>query len=239
MPMRIRPSLPLLALSLLASGRADAQASPVFKIFLSEPGVYGVSYESLQKAGLAGEVASARLGLTNRGKPVPIWVEDGGDGSFGPGDRLEFVGDRLPGEVSYSNEYSNLNVYRLRLDAESPARMVSPAGGVPRGAAPIEISARQRFERDAILLRFPSAGDRPQELWFWAKLTQIDPAPFTQEVDLADLAQGSPRPIRLAVELRGWSQPARRAPQMKDHRAEISVDGRFVAAGEWDNLDGP
>src|SRR6185295_18305483 len=79
-------------------------------------------------------------------------------------------------------------------------------------------------------------------LWFWAKLTQIDPAPFTQEIDLADLAQGPPgasRPIRLAVELRGWSQPARRAPQMKDHRAEISVDGRFVAAGEWDNLDGP
>ena len=123
---RLRTLIPLvLAVPLLAAAPTAAATPPIpaapedsaFKIFLSEPGVYRVSYEDLVKAGLGSRPESELMGLSNRGRPVPIWIDDAGDGEFGPGDHLEFIGDRLAGEVTYYNEHSNLNVYRLRLDA--------------------------------------------------------------------------------------------------------------------------
>ncbi|HXU34085.1 MAG TPA: C25 family cysteine peptidase [Thermoanaerobaculia bacterium] len=221
--------------------------APAFKIFLSEPGVYRVSYEDLVKAGLEGKPESETMGLTNRGRPVPIWIDDAGDGQFGPGDHLEFIGDRLAGAVTYYNEHSNLNVYRLRLDAGAdgtvPARMSSPVGGAPRHAAIAPFTARQHFEHDSILLRFPGQADQPQELWFWAKLTQQDAKPFRQEVDLSDLETRDldpdhPQPVRVTVEIRGWSQPARKAPLLADHAVEIWFGGKNVATKTWNNPDG-
>ena len=187
------------------------------------------------------------MGLSNRDRAVPLYVADGGDGRFGPGDHLEFVGDRLAGEVTYYNEHSNLNVYRLRLDAGSsgtaPARMTAPAGGAPRRSAPVALSARQHFEHDGILLRFPSQAEKPQELWFWAKLTQQDAKPFRQEIDLSDLETqdldpANPGLVKVAVEIRGWSQPARKAPLLADHSVEIWFAGKSVATATWNNPEG-
>ncbi len=229
-----------------AGSIATDSSATAFKIFLTEPGVYRVTYEDLAKAGLSTAPASGSLGLENRDRPVPIFLADGGDGHFGPGDHLEFVGDRLAGEVTYFNEHSNLNVYRLRLDADAggatAARMTPPAGGAASQAAPVALSARQHFEHDQILLRFPGREDRPQELWYWVKLTQLDD-PFRQTVDLSDLATTDldptdPRPIRLTVEIRGWSQPARKAPLLTDHAVEITFGGKPVASATWNNPDG-
>ncbi len=222
-------------------------SSPAFKIFLSEPGVYRVSYEDLARAGLEGTPNTDRIGLDNRDRPVPIWIEDGGDGRLDPGDHLEFVGDHLAGEVTYYNEHSNLNVYRLRLDAKpgdvAALRMISSAGGAPRRAAPAVLFVREHFEHDSILLRFPGQDEKPQELWYWAKLTQLDADPFRQEVDLSDLDRETldpahPSSIRLAVEIRGWSQPARKAPLLTDHAVEVTFAGQVVATATWNNNAG-
>jgi len=253
---RLRTLIPLvLAVPLLAAAPTAAATPPIpaapeasaFKIFLSEPGVYRVSYEDLVKAGLGSRPESELMGLSNRGRPVPIWIDDAGDGEFGPGDHLEFIGDRLAGEVTYYNEHSNLNVYRLRLDAGSDgvarARMSLPVGGAPRHAALVALAARQHFEHDSILLRFPGQEAKPQELWFWAKLTQQDAKPFTQEVDLSDLETqdldpAHPEPVRVTVEIRGWSQPARKAPLLADHSVEIWFAGKNVATKTWNNPEG-
>src|SRR5687768_14235154 len=72
-----------------APATAPSGAHQRFRIEVRDDGVYAVSYEALAKAGLAGEPASASLVVRNRGAVVPLWVEDGGDGRFGPGDRLE------------------------------------------------------------------------------------------------------------------------------------------------------
>lgn len=240
-------SLAGFAFAFAAPALAATPQAPAFKIFLSEPGVYRVSYEDLAEAGLTGKPESAAMGLTNRAKPVPVWIEDGGDGRFGPGDHLEFVGDRLAGEVTYYNEHSNLNVYRLQLETGSngaaPARMTSPAGGAPPRSIPVTLAARQHFERDSILLRFPGQEEKPQELWFWAKLTQQDAQPFRQEIDLSDLETrdldpAHPEPVRVTVEIRGWSQPARKAPLLADHSVEIWFAGKNVATATWNNPEG-
>ena len=47
-------------------------------------------------------------------------LSDGGDGLFGPGDRVFFMGEVLRGTYSYLDPYSRFNCYRLSFDDESP-----------------------------------------------------------------------------------------------------------------------
>ncbi|MGE0682529.1 MAG: hypothetical protein AB7P69_16715, partial [Candidatus Binatia bacterium] len=73
-----------------------AQTAPIFKIALVESGVYRVTYEDLVAAGFSQTlIAASSLALSNEGAPVPLWVEDGGDGRFGPGVWFVFVGRSL------------------------------------------------------------------------------------------------------------------------------------------------
>jgi hypothetical protein len=220
---------------------APAALAPTFRFALTEEGVYRVSFEDLAAAGLkAASLSSARLGLFNRGEPVPLWVADGGDGRLGKGDWLEFVGERLPGETSHYNEYTNLNAYVLRTDVLKPLRMraqkVPPAAGA---AKPAPLTGRVHLEQDLLLLRLSGRSAKREELWYWTKLTQIDPEPFRQTLDLSDLDVGSGRPVSIRVELRGWSQPAVKPDKtVKDHRVEIAVAGQVVGTDEWDNTEG-
>jgi hypothetical protein len=219
-----------------------APAGPAFRIALKDEGVYRVNYEDLKAAGLkAKSLASRRLGLSNRGEAVPLWVEDGGDGLLGPGDWMEFVGERLPGETAHFNEYTNVNVYVLRTDVTKPLRMRAAAAPPAKRAAaqPTPLTGRVHLEQDLLLLRLSGRTAKREELWYWTKLTHIDPQPFRQTLDLSDLDVSSMRPILIRLEIRGWSQPAMKPlAELKDHRVEISVGGRVVGSDEWSNTDG-
>ncbi len=241
---RSRPWTAALAAALAAvagaAGGLTAGADPLFKLTLSEPGAYRVSYEALAAAGLAGEVASAGLGLTSGGEPVPIWVDDGGDGRFGPGDGIEFVGERLAGEHSWFSPYSDANVYLLDAAASRPARMRAadrPGASCP----PAETTAATAFrhlERDLLRMRFDSRQEGADEIWFWARITQVDPEPAVQTLSLDDLDRGSARPVVVRVGLRGWSRLSYEAQgKGKDHRVEVEIAGR-TAEAEWNNTEG-
>lgn len=90
----------LLLLPLVLGGPPTSQGKPrsaetpdAFRIVVREAGVYRVSFGQLETAGYRGAgLPSRRLGLTNDSRPVPLHVRDGGDGTFGPGDSVEFVG---------------------------------------------------------------------------------------------------------------------------------------------------
>ena len=93
----------LAAPSFAAPGTPAAPEAPVFKIYLEHTGIYRVGFEDLAAAGLADEgLASAGVGLTGGGEPVPIWLEDGGDGVFGPGDWIELWGEHHSCSLSAS-----------------------------------------------------------------------------------------------------------------------------------------
>jgi len=225
-----------------APAARSAAPAPAFRLALTQEGVYRVSYEDLKAAGLrAPSLASSRLGLSNRGEAVPLWVQDGGDGKLGPGDWVEFVGERLPGETAHFNEYTNVNAYVLRTDVLKPLRMRAVAAPRAGGSAtPAPLTGRLHIEQDLLLLRLAGRSAKRDELWYWTKLTHIDPEPFRQTLDLSDLDVASARPVALRVEIRGWSQPTVKAqPDLKDHRVEILVDGRVVGSDEWNNNDGP
>lgn len=249
--IRPEPRQALLALLVaLAAAGADPSAAEdppvtVFRVEVESDGVYAVRFEDLVAAGLASApVASATLGLSGQGRPVPIWVDDGGDGAFGPGDRLELVGHHLAGESAWFNEYSTRNAYLLRTDDPGPARMrQEPAPSPPRAPQSVpppalDLRIDRHLERDLLLLRFNGEGGAKQDLWYWAKLSHVDAEPFTMTLDLADLAADRRSPVALRLELRGWSRPASKpAADMPDHVVEVLLDGVAVGRGEWNGQE--
>lgn len=141
----------LLALVIAISpGLALAQAvpSPLFRLYVEEPGVYRVTWDELVAAGLGEKpLRSATIGLESFGTAVPIEVEDGGDRKFGPGDSIVFLGDRLRGEYSYLDEFSRFNSYELRFDVPSPARFAPLAGPSSKG----QETAALRSDRKSVV----------------------------------------------------------------------------------------
>lgn len=222
----------LCALGLPASGGITEPPPQSFRISLSEPGIYRVSYERLAAAGLAAPVSSRRLGLTHQGRPVPIFVSDGGDGLFGPGDQVEFEGDRLAGEGAYLNAHTSANVYVLATGGGEAARFEG-AAAVPEGDGAGALRVDLHLERDLLLLRFAQAAVEP-DLWTWAKLTPLDAEPFRLPLDLEGLDTASQQPVRVRVRFKGWSSPREKPAGWPDHRVEASVDGGSWVVGEWE-----
>ncbi len=233
---------------LLLAGPTVAWASPPdFKLYLEHPGVYRVTQEDLAAAGLpGGGTPSVGLGISVAATPVPIWVEDGGDGSLDPGDWIEFIGEHLAGEASYLNEHSRFNVYNLSFNAPHQERMTArlpTSGGTDTGdpAAPDSEAdvhgylRRQHLEQDLLILRLPaSGGDQPEELWYWARVVQNNREPFAQNLDLYDLAVAGGGNVELRLGFRGWSRPRTKAsPEIADHSVQVSVGGVQVATAEW------
>lgn len=230
----------LVVFSTVAVAASAAERAAFVEVSIVEPGVYRIAYDDLAELGAeVAEPESAALGLSNAGKAVPIWIEDGGDGRFGPGDWLEFVGDRLPGEIGFFNEHSPVNVYALRWDTAGTPRVTAaarPKQGSAGGCKP-EFSVVRHLEEDRLLLRFAGRG-RDQELWYWAKLSNLDKKPFQQWFALDNLDLGAARPVIVRVRLRGWSHPWRKAdPNLADHRVDISVNGVHVESVEWEGQD--
>jgi len=231
----------LVFMTMMALARgAAASPEPIFKIFLEEPGVYRLSFEELADAGLEPlELASASIGLSNRGVAVPLWIDDGGDGLFGTGDSIEFVGHRLSANGLYYHEYSRYNVYWLTFDGRSTSRMnhrrSSPAVMV---STPAPLERRIHLERDQLLIRVRedeilSAEDA--DLWFWAKLTHIDPKPTEVEIDVTGAVSLPGETFDLRIGVRGVSRPhPRQTEGMTHHQVDLTLNGEPIGSGLWD-----
>ncbi len=241
----MRVSTPFIVSTLLAAvasaavaSAAMASAALALKIYVVEDGVYRVGFDELAAAGLAAkELSSADLALSSAGEPVPLWVEDGGDGLFGPGDWIEFVGAHLAGSHSYFSEYSDRNVYVLAADSTRAARMATlPAAPLSAGAPPLRLEAVVRVERDEVLIRdTPDQDDAQAESWFWSRLSLFEP--FEESFDLPGLDPAAAS-VSLKISFRGWSVPAERPqPEMADHRVEVALNGVSIGEAEW-NAEG-
>lgn len=224
----------LVVLSCLLGANPTRAESPRFRIWIAEPGVYQVTFESLVAAGLPEvPVPSAGIEVSFRGAPVPIWLEDGGDDRFGPGDRIELVGSHNPGEESYVDELSRVAVYQLRLDGQTaaPARMHPPGGDcVPEA---INLRARLHLERDQMRVRLGKQ-PQPESVWFWAQVTQIS-EPFVQTAVLSDLdpTNGGQALVRLRLRPRSGLPRHQREQLLADHQIELRVNGEALPEEQW------
>ncbi len=228
------------AASVLAASPAAA-ILPAFKLYVTEDGPYRVGYEELVAAGLDKPgVPSAGVQVTYEHHPIPTWVEDGGDGTFGPGDWIEFLGEHPPGWIAFNDEHSRYNVYFLRFDATDPLRMTEYLPGpveTPTGPEGHHAHRRQRhYENDFLLQRIPPPQTlRPEETWMWAKLSHLEREPLTHVLDLGDLeSRIDSGPVELRIGLRGWSAPVNKPyPDAPDHNLQIFLNGKMLAVRVW------
>jgi hypothetical protein len=226
----------------LLAGDAAAAPTPEVKVYIEETGVYSLSHEELVDAGLEpGELDSSLIGMRNQGERVPIWIEDGGDGSFGPGDTIEFVGMRLSSKGLYYHEYSKLNVYWLSFDDRQSLRMTartSTATVMVSDPLPVERVVHREWDRLLIRVRedeIESPADA--DLWFWAKLTQIDSAPESITLKLPGLVREPGSKVALRIGVRGVSRPhPRQTGGMAEHHVDVTLNGQPIGSGEWNGV---
>lgn len=228
----------LLSALLAASATAAGIEGQRFRMQVIEDGVYRVDYEQLQAAGLVAPVASDRLAVTNRGRSVPIRVEDGGDGRFDAGDRLVFVGEHLEGEFSHYHDYSPFNVYVLSTAGEiEPRRMAQfslPTGDASRRVVNPQVV--HHLERD--LLRIPLSGQtgsyEEETLWYWKQLNHLASEATRIPIDLGQFDKQGELPLSLKVQFRGWSNHASSAfLQVPDHEITLALNDTPIGSGSW------
>lgn len=226
-----RTLLPTLTALLLAAAMPARGTTTAFHLEIADSSAYRVSWEMLAAVapGL-GEIESGRLRLSVGGQPRAVHVDDGGDGRFGPGDHLSFFGERLHGPESWFDTYAVHNVYRLEI-AGTAAGPQAVGAVASRAAAPLRRTLH--LEEENLQIRLSNTWVQPGEepdLWFWAKLTQIDPEPFQATFALPDLAD--PGTVRLRLGFRGLSEVWVENPADKpdDHVVEIRLNGEAVAS---------
>ncbi len=212
-----------------------------FKIAVETDGVYSVSFEALNYQGIP--PPSQQLTLTVQGEDIPTWVNDGGDGIFGPGDSLVFVGRHLAGENSWFNEYSRYNIYWLSLKPNKGRRMkpVPPGkSGAPENPrntfSPVLVG--ERLEQENLRIALPDAKD-PQrsERWYMARLSHLDSKPYTWE-PTSGTDQGVKNLTGIQVGLTGLSRDKHATEtESSHHRVEVSLNGSLVGSGEWDGQE--
>jgi hypothetical protein len=211
-------------------------------IEVQDGGVYALDYADIvaQQPGLA-DCRSDTLALLNRSNEVPIRIVGDSNGQFGPGSRIEWIGQPLHGPMSWYDQYSNVNVYQLGSAAGSHARMHQAAAG--NGGTAAQLVRRIHAEQDNLLLRLNESEMKPgqePDVWQWAKLTPVDAKPFTWNFDLADLdtriAARSAATAALTVDFRGVSSvlAPREGKKAIDHALEIEVNGRALPPQYWD-----
>jgi hypothetical protein len=223
--------------SLLASAPLANAAPLQLDMLVSRDAVYRVSFEELAQYGMS-PTASRRLVLTNRGEPVPFWLEGDDDARFGPGSSLTFVGEHLRGATSRFDEHSNQNVYRLHVEPRWPWFRSAGVAGTdltpdePPLNAPLARVVRT-MEQDRVRVRFnPDRVEQDAEVWYWQRLSVLDREPFTLPIDLGRINMVVKAPVSLRINLRGWSFN-HALGAVPDHRIEVLWNGTIVGSAEW------
>ena len=199
---------------------------------LQQTGVYSLDYDAIvaQQPGLK-DCPAEQLALTNRGKEVPIRITAGANGRFGPGARIEWIGRQLHGPESWFDPFSVDNVYLL---GATPGRHVRIADVEASAAPRAPLERRLHLEQENLMIRLDQQQQKPGEesdVWQWAKLTHIDPTPFSTTFDLPDIAAHGD--VAFTLNFRGLSElsptPSYKGERPDDHTVVVSLNGKTVA----------
>ncbi len=201
-------------------GRGDELAT--FKV--SEAGIYRVTYEDLAAAGVRLQgIRGDWLSLASGGEPVPFWVS--GEGPFGPGSSLEFVGEPVDDSL-----YTRTNVYRLSVNRDRALRAeIEPYSGA--GAAEPYYLETHKVEVER-QYNFASPTGDP---WYDRRLLATT-KPVETSVTF-DLDNWLPGAADVALEVSAYG--VTNLPQAPDHHLVVEVNGGLVAEEWFDGLYQP
>ena len=207
------------------------------KILVMDDGIYRVSYDSLKaRYDDFTPVSDDIVSLMNNGRPVPIHIASGGDGEFGPGDYLTFLGHRNPSGIEdrYYNPYSDINVYWLDWENGHGLRLVEESGLRLQEEVPQITTFWETIHREEDLI-FDRLGrvdtDLPTETrdhTFWATLNSGGTAEIAVDVPAPD--RNSSENIQISIGLHGLTySESGQAP----HTVFAFINDNSIGEGSW------
>ncbi len=218
------------------------------QIVVDEDGIYRINYSDLADSlasyqdslgfstTLQWETLDPRyLSLSNEYGPVPIYISGENDGSFDEDDFIEFYGERHAGDEGYFDEYTEENVYTLKIGSELGARMAVENGGlvvydeddyiVPQSyEQTVHVEQQNGFAR----LGFYNE-DYREDMWVWRSILapNLDIVPF----ELQYPHMSTTRAFHASVMLIGNSHPTDVNP---DHHAVVRINSTMIGTEWWD-----
>jgi hypothetical protein len=201
--------------------------SPSWRIGITADGLYRLTYETLDAAGVPVAGADpADLHLLWRGQEMALQEVGDGDGAFEPGEAFLFYAEKFHGTVM-QEKYTDENSYWLTVDDSAAGlrvenRSVAPDGG----GAPLEwYTASAHFEENYWHWSRHFIWPGTDATWFWAKLQAYQTTvtfPYT-------ITLTAPAPetytATLTVELAGRSDNV--------HNLNLSLNGTTLGDIYW------
>ncbi len=224
------------------TGAGDYWYSPYknfFKLYLNTKGMYRVTYDELQSAGvsLPAGLSSNALAIFSQGVSIPLDVHDNGDGTFDAGDYIQFFGTPAPASpFAKQNIYNTENVFWFSYQGiESNARRYIETT-IPTGAVDTTISYLPRtdfYEKDSV---FEHLGESPSlecDYWFWGITTANDGKTlysFSTSVNNFYKPVSLNTTISYRLNLQGMTN----AFCNFDHHALVYLNGKQIGSFYWD-----
>jgi len=223
--------------------RPDAKSEPAprCRITLTEDGIYSISRGELEAAELDVDAIDPRtFQLTNKGQTVPLYVTGEKDGSFDPGDVIEFYGTANRStfqekyEDLYQDPFDSENVYWLTWGQSPGARLLEENGGIQGTALNRPISflhivhAEEDNYRDHLNKQMAF-----RDHWFWdSGISAQQMKSYPLELDHPDRSSPS-RPV-VRVMMHGLTSVDEASP---DHHVLIYLNDHLVADRTWDGQE--
>ncbi len=193
------------------------------KILVDKSAIIKVTYSDLQRAGIdPGLIDLNRLRISNKGVSTAVQLQDGNDGSFDPGDYLQFKGSFNRGTHTYENDLSRVNVYWISWDDRTPSPQIE---GFAVDAVEGPFPTTLHFEKNLTYSRLGNVTDVARDRWFWAQIDSSESRSF--KIDVQDVVSGT---ASLQVMLHGNTH----LPTNPDHTAGIFLNGVSLGNVQWD-----
>jgi hypothetical protein len=211
-----------LARSFSQQSMSAASTGPIFKVKVVETGLYALTYNDLQNAGLPVTTLDPRTLKLSHGYPrqeVAILIEGEADGIFHLGDRLLFYA-----EPTFSR-YVDYDIYFLSYGGANGLRMSSRSGssaGLPAGTAWRVATAEANSYYDPL---YPG---RNGDHWYWDKLFTPNQTSRNYTIQVTKPLASGPN-ATLTLWLQGYTDPS----QNPDHKVRAKVNGSLAGDISW------
>ena len=225
-------SLAFLAFLFIPPCARAAPAAPVrLRIGVTADGIVRVTAADLLAAGVNPATVDPRtFAMSSLGATVAITVTNEASGTFGPNDRILFLGQRFRG-TQMEEKYTDERVYWLDIGG-APGPRISALDAAPQGnlTPPADVATTLRAEENTSWWALHCLCLDTQDTWFWASLQPPGPGQMitaTLPYTVPDPAPAYSAAFRLEEIGRAYGGPR------PNHGTTIAVNGRPVIDQTW------
>lgn len=216
-----------LVIVLFSSFASTVNASSNVKIVIDTDGIYSISYNDLQNAGLdLSSIDPLTIKITNHGIEIPVYIYGEEDGVFDSTDFMLFYGIAIS-KGSPQFEFTVSNVYWMTTGG-SPGLRMNTKDGTPSGNATVSTAFNANVHKEEDTYYWQSIPDgEGKDHWFWGDKI-YSPSSSTYTFVLNNISSTA-ADATVRVSLNGRTDPTTNP----DHHTKIYLNNNLVDDQYW------